>query len=286
MTPTGYRPVAQSPTYPYAYVPRNEIGPYLILASRLPSPIGCSHRTAVRVFRRINTSLPDNRVGRARFRRSRRGVAMRLTPRSFPNATTTAANRAASIRASIMRRSAIVSMRHTCGRDVCKPVRCNRPYPQRSRLGKRRDAGGPLAEVTWVTPSFADSDHALGNDSRGPSWVASIVNAVGASPYWNLTRTASIFASRSSSSRRGCGVDTFPTCVTNSAASCTSPNRRSASRASARPMRAPAIYSIASISRNNRKHSSRSRRVSAHATSSTSDRRASLPIPFGARGER
>lgn len=45
-------------------------------------------------------------------------------------------------------------------------------------------ADGKLASVSWVTPSKADSDHP-GNDSdRGPSWVASVVNAVGESSYW------------------------------------------------------------------------------------------------------
>ena len=33
--------------------------------------------------------------------------------------------------------------------------------------------------LTWVTPTAANSDHASGNDGGGPSWVASLVNAVG-----------------------------------------------------------------------------------------------------------
>jgi phospholipase C len=36
-----------------------------------------------------------------------------------------------------------------------------------------------LAGVSWVTPSGANSDHANSNSGGGPSWVASIVNAVG-----------------------------------------------------------------------------------------------------------
>ncbi len=42
-----------------------------------------------------------------------------------------------------------------------------------------------LATVSWVTPTAAASDHAGTNDGSGPSWVASIVNAVGQSSYWN-----------------------------------------------------------------------------------------------------
>jgi phospholipase C len=48
-------------------------------------------------------------------------------------------------------------------------------------------ANGQLADVVWVTPTQADSDHPKVNDGSGPSWVSSIVNAVGGSPYWTNT---------------------------------------------------------------------------------------------------
>ena len=48
-------------------------------------------------------------------------------------------------------------------------------------------ANGKLAEVTWVTPDLAHSDHPASNSSEGPDWVASVVNAIGASPFWNST---------------------------------------------------------------------------------------------------
>jgi phospholipase C len=48
-------------------------------------------------------------------------------------------------------------------------------------------AGGNLAAVTWVIPDGKASDHALATDGSGPSWVASIVNAIGNSPYWSNT---------------------------------------------------------------------------------------------------
>jgi phospholipase C len=44
-----------------------------------------------------------------------------------------------------------------------------------------------LAQVTWVIPDGDESDHALSNDGAGPSWVASIVNSIGNSPYWQNT---------------------------------------------------------------------------------------------------
>ena len=46
---------------------------------------------------------------------------------------------------------------------------------------------GQLAQVSWVTPTAAASDHAKINDGTGPSWVASVVNAIGQSPYWGDT---------------------------------------------------------------------------------------------------
>lgn len=44
---------------------------------------------------------------------------------------------------------------------------------------------GILANVTWVIPDWKDSDHSSSQSSAGPSWVASIVNAVGKSRYWH-----------------------------------------------------------------------------------------------------
>jgi phospholipase C len=48
-------------------------------------------------------------------------------------------------------------------------------------------AAGKLASVTWVTPSFADSDLSGSLSSCGPNWVVSVVNAVGESQFWNTS---------------------------------------------------------------------------------------------------
>ncbi len=48
-------------------------------------------------------------------------------------------------------------------------------------------ASGQLASVTWIVPSLAHSDHPSSASAEGPDWVASIVNAIGASKYWNST---------------------------------------------------------------------------------------------------
>jgi phospholipase C len=47
-------------------------------------------------------------------------------------------------------------------------------------------ANGQLAQVTWIVPDFAHSDHPAAG-TEGPDWVASIVNAIGASKYWKST---------------------------------------------------------------------------------------------------
>ena len=47
---------------------------------------------------------------------------------------------------------------------------------------------GNLAQVTWIVPATSYSDHAgAGLTSQGGDWVASITNAIGASPFWNST---------------------------------------------------------------------------------------------------
>lgn len=46
-----------------------------------------------------------------------------------------------------------------------------------------------LPAMSWVIPDAVDSDHPAFGGDTGPSWVASIVNAIGESPYWNSTAT-------------------------------------------------------------------------------------------------
>lgn len=46
---------------------------------------------------------------------------------------------------------------------------------------------GNLANIVWITPTLAASDHPDVTNGTGPSWVASIVNAIGKSQYWNNT---------------------------------------------------------------------------------------------------
>jgi len=48
-------------------------------------------------------------------------------------------------------------------------------------------ANGNLRTVSWVTPTWVNSDHAGSGSNTGPQWVASVVNAIGESQYWDST---------------------------------------------------------------------------------------------------
>jgi phospholipase C len=46
---------------------------------------------------------------------------------------------------------------------------------------------GTLPQFAWVLPDHLDSDHPGTFTDTGPSWVASVVNAIGKSKYWKST---------------------------------------------------------------------------------------------------
>jgi len=61
----------------------------------------------------------------------------------------------------------------------------NISYPE-SNIFKDINAGA-LAAVSWVIPDEPESDHPGETEDYGPQWVASVVNAIGQSRYWNST---------------------------------------------------------------------------------------------------
>lgn len=86
--------------------------------------------------------------------------------------------------------------------NICLPDPDHRACNPGSRFFHDVDATNPsdffkdvaypgcgLKGVTWITPSGANSDHAGSNKGGGPSWVASIVNAIGESQcgFWHNT---------------------------------------------------------------------------------------------------
>jgi phospholipase C len=79
------------------------------------------------------------------------------------------------------------AIRHICGaQQGKKALSCRGPDWENGSVVAHQPAqvltdvqGCALAAVSWVTPTWAESDHAGNNDGTGPQWVASIVNAVG-----------------------------------------------------------------------------------------------------------
>jgi phospholipase C len=48
-------------------------------------------------------------------------------------------------------------------------------------------SNGKLRQISWITPTWVNSDHAGSGSNTGPAWVASLVNAIGQSQYWDST---------------------------------------------------------------------------------------------------
>ncbi|HEY2476651.1 MAG TPA: alkaline phosphatase family protein, partial [Candidatus Cybelea sp.] len=76
--------------------------------------------------------------------------------------------------------------------DVIYPVRYGSEWDNNVSMPETNIFGdissGNLANVSWVVPEEQNSDHpGHGTIDDGPSWVASIVNAVGESSYWHTT---------------------------------------------------------------------------------------------------
>ncbi len=58
-------------------------------------------------------------------------------------------------------------------------------WPQTSILS---DVGnGFLPAFCWVVPQYVDSDHPSGDSPNGEQWVASVINAIGESKFWDST---------------------------------------------------------------------------------------------------
>jgi phospholipase C len=48
-------------------------------------------------------------------------------------------------------------------------------------------SNGKLANVTWITPVCGTSDHVNCGGKLGPQWVSTLVNAIGASKFWDTS---------------------------------------------------------------------------------------------------
>ena len=75
--------------------------------------------------------------------------------------------------------------------DAIKAVRYSDEWRQNVTRGSsvilKDISNRRLPAVAWVTPDAVNSDHPAEKSDTGPSWVASIVNAIGESGYWKST---------------------------------------------------------------------------------------------------
>ncbi len=74
--------------------------------------------------------------------------------------------------------------------DANSQIRYGNDWTQNIISPNRRilkDAAEPLADVTWVVPTFQNSDHSGSGSKTGPDWVANVVNVIGQSPNWKST---------------------------------------------------------------------------------------------------
>ena len=75
--------------------------------------------------------------------------------------------------------------------DAIKAVRYSHEWQNnvtRTNLEIFKDISSQqLPAVSWITPNAPNSDHPGESSDTGPSWVASIVNAIGKSSYWKTT---------------------------------------------------------------------------------------------------
>jgi phospholipase C len=95
--------------------------------------------------------------------------------------------------------TAPTSIQHICGPNAAPPnaTACTNPdwinnviiYTTENPAPILTDiTNNQLPAVSWVIPTDANSDHAgKTTNTGGPSWVTSIVNAIGNSPYWSDT---------------------------------------------------------------------------------------------------
>jgi phospholipase C len=78
--------------------------------------------------------------------------------------------------------SAYQAIRHICYGPDWKADMISPPTQFLTDVAK-----GSLRTVTWITPTYANSDHGGSGSKTGPSWVASVVNAIGESQFWDST---------------------------------------------------------------------------------------------------
>ncbi|MBC5824899.1 MAG: hypothetical protein GIX02_08755 [Candidatus Eremiobacteraeota bacterium] len=196
----------QGPTYPYSYVPQSEIAPYWQLASQYTladhffqsntGPSYPAHQYLIAGTSDLAAMNPnygriwgcDSPVGTTVQQLDNNG---NLIPGPFPcyDYTTIADSLD---QAGLKWHYYAAAPTHVFSAyDAVRHIR-NSTYWSQDVIAPASqfltDVGnGQLAEVTWITPYYRTSDHPGNGTNGGPAWVASVVDAVGASKFWSST---------------------------------------------------------------------------------------------------
>ena len=202
---TVRRAAQRRSTFTFRAAKRNRIG---IWRASLFWPITCTRRSSTRVLWRISTSLQRRRTRASTCPAARGAVKAGLTTgnRRSRKSAPTARTKSPCFRYQTLGDEldgAGLSWRfytssytrplggYWSGYQAVKHI-FNGPdwkkdiiTPQKRFL--RDVKAGKLASFTWITPLCPDSDHLACGGGLGPSWVTSLVNAVGESKFWDST---------------------------------------------------------------------------------------------------
>ncbi len=190
----------------YAYVPQSEIAPYWTLAHQyvLADEMFASnldgsfvaHQYAIAAFAEHTVDYPVSSWG---CEGGKSDTVTTLTPRRRIGKPITACFDDATIASEAD--AAIVGWRFYAdtvysGGGLWSAYQANRPVYFGSEWKTNvinppaqflTDVGnGELSAVTWITPTWDTSDHPAGAKD-GPAWIASVVNAIGESKFWDST---------------------------------------------------------------------------------------------------
>ena len=191
----------------YVYVPHTESKPYFDMAHEWVVAIACSSRTSTRASFRINTSSPRRRSPASIFPPATgAATADRATRRDHYAAAHVSADARACFdyqtlgdeldTAKLTWRfyTSNINDFTDCvwsGYQAVRHIRYGPDWKQDVITPQKQFitdvAAGTLANVTWITPTCANSDHVNCGGGFGPSWVTSLVNAVGKSQFWDST---------------------------------------------------------------------------------------------------
>ena len=195
------------PNAPYSYVPQSQIQPYwtlaqqYVLADRMfPSNLDgsfVSHQYIVAAFASSTVNIPNGLWGCGQTHGNtvptitqQRTIGPSVVP-CFKNPTIASEADAAGLSwrfyASPIAQSGGIWSSYQADKPIYDSPDWKADVVNPSAQFLTDVGNGKLAAITWITPTYETSDHPGTNPAEGPAWVASLVNAVGESKFWDST---------------------------------------------------------------------------------------------------